>query len=218
MALDMHPAKIAELPALETIFLEAFPPEEQMPFEFLMRRVRNGRAEFWAFTDEADGARTNKAVASTGTDGSSTDAGKCEDAGPDEAAVPVGLAYCFAPKTADDPVYLYYFAMADGARGKGYGTEAMALLAEHYAGHTIFLALQPRDAEAENAEQRVRRHAFYERCGFSDMPFGVVEVGIPYDVMALGGTVTFRDYRAVFARYLGWPARLSYPIKLRTQA
>ena len=182
--LDMHRAVEADLPRLEEIMNEAFPPAERMPFKFLVRRAkgRQPRADFWAFTDESAGQE------------------------------PVGFAYCFIPAGGEDPAYIYYFAFAAEAQGKGYGSAAIPMLAAHYAGHPLLLCLEPQDEAAENAVQRTRRHAFYLRAGFTDMPFGVIEVGIPYDVMCLGGTATPKDYRGVFARYLGWPGRLFYPI------
>lgn len=188
MTLAMHRARADESARLEEIMNEAFPPEERMPFPFLLRRTRgtNPRADFWVFVDESAGQE------------------------------PIGFAYCFTPHAADDPVYLYYFAFAAEARGKGCGSAAVPMLTERYAGHPIFLALEPQDETAENATQRTRRHAFYLRAGFEDMPFSVIEVGIPYDVMCLGGTVTPKDYRAVFVRYLGWPRRLFYPIVFLT--
>ena len=100
-------------------------------------------------------------------------------------------------------VYLFFFAIDEEKRGQGYGHRAIAALKEHYQGKTLFLAREPLDPSADNAEQRLRRHAFYLSCGMVDLPRQILEFGVTYDVMSSGKMVDPEDYHALMLAYCG---------------
>ena len=52
---------------------------------------------------------------------------------------------------------------------------AIEALKKQYHGSRFFLALETLDKAADNYEQRVKRHSFYEKCGLSDMPYKLKE-------------------------------------------
>ena len=112
----------------------------------------------------------------------------------------VGFVYAICDSNL---VYLFFFAIDDPMRGKGYGHKVMAALKEHYQGKTIFLAREPLDPSADNAEQRLRRHAFYLSCGMVDLPRQIIEFGFTYDVMSSGKMVDPEDYHALMLAYCG---------------
>ena len=116
----------------------------------------------------------------------------------------VGLAYVLRRQ---DLAYLFYLAVIPGLRGKGYGTQAIAALREHYNGCRLFLALETLDPAAENYAQRVHRHAFYQRCGLKDLPYRLKEASVIYALMGVGGSVQPGEYKAMINRFLGWPLR-----------
>lgn len=100
-------------------------------------------------------------------------------------------------------VYIFYLAMETDKRGRGYGTKAIEALKTHYAGKRIFLALETLDKTADNYEQRVKRHAFYKKCGLSDIPYQLKEASVIYSLMGIGRPVEPEEYRAMMENYLG---------------
>lgn len=112
----------------------------------------------------------------------------------------VGIAYVIRHKQL---AYLFYFAVQAGERGKGYGRTAIETLKEQYCGSRIFLALEALDKTADNYEQRVKRHSFYEKCGLSDMPYHLKEASVVYDIMGIGEAVEPEEYREMMDCYVG---------------
>ena len=95
----------------------------------------------------------------------------------------VGLTY-----TVDSPatVWLFYLAVNDSVRSRGYGSRILNGVRRHAAGRTVVLELEPLDAGAPNLEQRRRRLAFYERGGFALTGYRIHEGDQSYSVMADG--------------------------------
>ncbi len=111
-----------------------------------------------------------------------------------------GFAYVVGNARA---AYLFFFAIADGQRGRGYGSAVLAALKERYAGKALFLARETLDEQAENYDQRTRRHAFYLRNGFCDLPLFIQEAGVTYDVMGVGGAPRPEDYKSLMRAWAG---------------
>lgn len=84
----------------------------------------------------------------------------------------VGITYVVHSEGA---AYLFFLAIANKERGKGYGGALLEMMKEKYAPECLFLALEPLDPKAENYEQRVNRHNFYLRHGLKDMPYQAKE-------------------------------------------
>ena len=95
----------------------------------------------------------------------------------------VGLTY-----TVDSPatVWLFYLAVNDSVRSRGYGSRILNGVRRHAAGRTVVLELEPLDDGAPNLEQRRRRLAFYERGGFALTGYRIHEGDQSYSVMADG--------------------------------
>lgn len=103
-----------------------------------------------------------------------------------------------------DMVYLFYFAINDGLRGKGYGSSVLQALRQKYPAKRIFLAREQLDDQAENAEQRRTRHEFYLFNGFCDWPCQIKEASVIYDVMGMGGdNITPAEYQALIDSWGG---------------
>ena len=103
----------------------------------------------------------------------------------------------------EDLALLAYFAVSACARGKGVGSEALALLKARYQSRRLFLEIEQTCVPAQNAEQRARRKAFYLRAGFSPCPFLVSLFGVEMEVLCFGKPVSFAEYRSVYARFSG---------------
>lgn len=114
----------------------------------------------------------------------------------------------------DRYVYLFYFAIDGQRRGNGIGSEVLRLLKERYAGKCLFLAREVLDENAENIEQRLRRHRFYLRNGFSDQPRQIREAGVVYDVMGIGGTIPCEAYGALMAFWAGPVVRRLFQMEM----
>ena len=103
----------------------------------------------------------------------------------------------------EELAYVFYLAICEKDRGKGYGRQAVEALKAHYQGGRLFLALERLDPNAENYEQRVKRHAFYQHCGLSDLPYQLKEASVVYDIMGVGGKVEPEEYRALMEGFMG---------------
>ncbi len=112
----------------------------------------------------------------------------------------VGLAYVVK---GDELAYIFYLAIKPDEQGKGYGGTALEILKDYYKGCKLFLALEPLDQTADNYEQRIKRHLFYEKCGLSDMPYKIKEASVIYDIMGIGGIVEPEEYGRMMENYLG---------------
>lgn len=116
----------------------------------------------------------------------------------------IGLAYVISEKNVS---YLFYFALSDDMRGKGFGSKAMQSLKKHYAGQKLFLALEQLDKSAKNNNERLRRRNFYLKNGLKLLPLTIREASVTYDVM---GTEEIQpcEYENMMKKYLGAASRL----------
>ena len=102
--------------------------------------------------------------------------------------------FCFAV-TVGDLTHILFFAMADGCRDRGFGTQALALLKERYAGQRLLADIEdPAEPGSPNPEQRRRRRQFYLRCGFSVSPVRYVWRGTAYEIVVSGGELTPEEF------------------------
>ncbi|MCI8508107.1 MAG: GNAT family N-acetyltransferase [Lachnospiraceae bacterium] len=112
----------------------------------------------------------------------------------------VGIVYVIKD---EELAYIFYLAIKPEERGKRYGGKAIDMLRDYYRGCKMFLALEALDQTADNYEQRVKRHSFYEKCGLLDMPYKIKEASVIYDIMGVGGIVEPEEYGRMMEKYLG---------------
>ncbi len=104
---------------------------------------------------------------------------------------------------AGDLVMLDYFAVAEDARGQGYGTGCLKWLQEKYKEYRFFLEIESVYVKAKNMEQRLGRKAFYERnemkeVGVVAKVFGVELVSMGYDC-----ELNFEEYKKLYTDCYG---------------
>ena len=99
-----------------------------------------------------------------------------------------------------DVLALNYFAILPEKQGSGYGTEVILALKNRYPTRSIVIDIEDDDVECDNAEQRKRRRAFYERLGFFAMPYRLSIFGVPSLIMSSGREYTFEEYKEIFAQ------------------
>lgn len=75
-----------------------------------------------------------------------------------------GLTFTVESRTM---VWLFYLAVNDAVRSRGYGSRILAQVRREAAGRPVVLEIEPVEAGAPNPDQRRRRLAFYERNGFT---------------------------------------------------
>ncbi len=112
----------------------------------------------------------------------------------------VGLIYIVNYR---DDSYVFYFAVDDEQRGKGYGTKILKAAQKKYRGRRLFLAIEEVDRRYKNYEQRVKRRSFYENAGFSCTGQKIKEADVIYDVMSVGGRVDPKAYHRLMAGFAG---------------
>ena len=103
--------------------------------------------------------------------------------------------------------YLFFLAVEDSKRGKGYGTKILDAVKTRYSGNKIFLARERLDEPCDNLEQRQNRHKFYLKNGFADLDCKIVEGGVVFDAMSIGGGITNAEYSALIDSWCGKFAR-----------
>jgi GNAT superfamily N-acetyltransferase len=110
-------------------------------------------------------------------------------------------AFCGMTVTVGTQQYLFvlFFAVDDGCRGQGYGSEILTLLKRENPNRPIVLNVEPLDERAENAAQRVSRMRFYERNGFFDTGYNIDEVGGTFRVLS-NGPLDGQAYLGVFKK------------------
>ena len=102
-----------------------------------------------------------------------------------------------------DLSYVFYFAIAEQFRGKGYGSQALTQLKQEYTGRRIFLAIEQLDPAAKNYNERVNRKQFYERNGFSDLHQKLREGNVVYSLLGIGGAVRKEEYKTLIRGWAG---------------
>ena len=112
----------------------------------------------------------------------------------------VGLAYVIS---YSDLSYVFYLAISDRHRGKGYGSDTLRALKERYEGQKLFLAIEELDETADNYAERVSRKQFYLRGGLTELHCRLREAKVIYEVLGTGGKVEPEEYKQMMRHYLG---------------
>ena len=99
--------------------------------------------------------------------------------------------------------YLFFLAVEESKRGKGYGTMILDCVKTRYSGNKIFLARERLDEPCNNLEQRLNRHKFYLKNGFVDLECKIVEGGVVFDAMSIGGVITNAEYTSLIDSWCG---------------
>ena len=111
-----------------------------------------------------------------------------------------GGNFCgFTHTTAtEDVLFVMFFAVEEGCRGRGYGSAILSRLKQ--SGRKIILNVEPLDETADNAAERVRRMAFYQKNGFFDTGYDIEEVGGVFRVLSTVPELDVEGYLKVFRR------------------
>ena len=98
-----------------------------------------------------------------------------------------------------DVLALNYFAILPQYQGRGFGTDVILALKALYPDRSIIIDIEDDDVDSDNPEQRARRRRFYERLGFSAMPYRISIFGVPSIIMSSGRQYSYDEYTQIFA-------------------
>ncbi|ORX54337.1 hypothetical protein BCR36DRAFT_581968 [Piromyces finnis] len=123
----------------------------------------------------------------------------------------VGWVYIMVYK---DLAYILFFAIDKENRGKGNGTEALALILEKYKNYRIYFCLEDWTEEGGDVEQKIRRHNFYKRCGMNDLPYKTNGRNVTFCLMYKGGYIPPEEFQEMMYDFAGFPVKYFINIKI----
>jgi len=123
---------------------------------------------------------------------------------------------CVMPNAEWRIAYIWFLAVAADKRCQGYGSKAILLLREQYAGSQLVLDMEPIDPASANSAQRLRRLAFYERCGFVRAFMDMSYFGMDFELMSLPAPLRLGDFKAMLCQIkdIGFRPKF-HPIEMR---
>jgi GNAT superfamily N-acetyltransferase len=166
------------------LYETAFPEDEQIPWDDLMRLIDEMPLDFTAYY-EVEGEIEPR-----------------EDSAEGQF---IGFTILYPRKSFH---WFWYFAVKEELRGKGYGQKILTRLLERYKGQACVLDMESPMQVSENSEQRRRRHAFYLRNGFRDTNVYRSYNDITMTIMMIGeGTFTLHDWDMIVneLKRFWWP-------------
>lgn len=111
---------------------------------------------------------------------------------------------------------LDYFAIEPRCQGGGLGSVTLRELRERYGSDKIVVEIErttgPEAEAAENAQERIRRKAFYLRNGMVPMEFLVDLFGVEMEVLTFGRKLTYEEYYAIYDSVL--PKHMTDKVRL----
>ena len=118
----------------------------------------------------------------------------------DDGGVFCGMAIVFTTATT---ALLAYFAIVPEKRGGGIGSQALKLLEQRWQDKNFCLEIESTKVNADNAEQRRCRKAFYLRNDMIEVDFGVRLFGVEMEILSNHAGLTYDDYLAPYCRVFG---------------
>ncbi|MGN1077136.1 MAG: hypothetical protein ACI4ST_01345 [Candidatus Gallimonas sp.] len=92
--------------------------------------------------------------------------------------------------------YVFYLAIAQGARSKGYGGAILNGICSERS--PVVLDMEAVDPAAPNYAQRLKRKEFYLRHGFAPVGFTYSIFGVQYEVLCRGEGFDVSDYERFY--------------------
>ena len=108
-----------------------------------------------------------------------------------------GISYT---SSTDKIMYVLYLAVNDEIRSKGYGTLILKHLKEMGGNREITLNIEPLYENADNYEQRIKRMKFYEKNGFRDTGYRLVDKTGEYAVLSTSDNFSIEDYKKAISK------------------
>ncbi len=142
---------------IRQLYETAFPEDEQIPWDDLMRLVVEMPLDFKAYYDDEVMEQQEQSLTCLNSAESRENSTEGQNF--------IGFTIVYPCKSL---YWFWYFAVREDLRGRGYGQQILTQLMVHYKGETIVLDMESPTQDCDNIEQRKRRHDFYLRNGFRD--------------------------------------------------
>ncbi len=99
----------------------------------------------------------------------------------------------------EDMAYLFFLAVDSKARGRGYGSKALAELEKVYPNYTQVVDLEMLDDFAKNCKQRISRRRFYQRNGYKPTGYFLLYFGIMLEIMSKSDKFDFEKCKKLLS-------------------
>ncbi len=101
-------------------------------------------------------------------------------------------------------VYVFFFAVDEDKRGKGYGTEILEMIKTKYSDRTVALMIEDTTiTDADNYEERISRLEFYKKNGFKKLNIKINEAGVDYELLGTEEDITLDNFLGIMKGFLG---------------
>ncbi len=97
--------------------------------------------------------------------------------------------------------YLFFLAIDDKFRSKGYGSQALRLLNELYPDKQQVVDFEMIDEAAPNNAQRITRKAFYMRNGYMETGKFISYLGVDYEILCKNQNFNFESFKNMMKRF-----------------
>ena len=94
----------------------------------------------------------------------------------------------------EETVFIFYLAVNNTGRSKGYGSQIISWIRETYPDRDIFLDVEEPDECAENNSQRLKRIEFYRRNGIFETEHSFTYGGVVYRILCINRNFMEEDY------------------------
>ena len=169
---------------IKQLYETAFPEDEQIPWDDLMRLVGEMPLDFTAYYDGEVMEQREHNQACLNFAESRQNSTESQDF--------IGFTIVYPRKSFN---WLWYFAVSKELRGKGYGQQILTKLIERYEDQPFVLDMESTTQVCDNLEQRKQRRTFYLRNGFKDTNVYRTYNDITMTIMMRGeGTFTMQDW------------------------
>lgn len=113
-----------------------------------------------------------------------------------DAAQLVGLTTI---REYEEMAYLFFLAIGQACRSRGYGKAALDRISERYRDRQLTVDFELADETAENNAQRLRRRDFYLENGFGRTGWGLSYLGVSYELFSRNRPFDIGLYRRMMS-------------------
>lgn len=117
-----------------------------------------------------------------------------------DGEVHVGLLYLVHYK---DIVFIWFLAIDENIRGKGYGSRILAQVTALYPKARIGLNIEHVDPQAAHFEERQQRKHFYLKNGYRENGLVTKELNVVFEMLVKNENIAFDEYEKLCKRFAG---------------
>lgn len=112
----------------------------------------------------------------------------------------IGLAYLVEYL---NNIYLYFFAIIEKNRNKGYGSKILSSLIDEYKNHNFLLLIEEVNEKYDDYSNRLKRAKFYQDNGLLLSDIIVHEYGVDYQLVSNNINIEKENFFSIIRYHLG---------------